>query len=67
MIRGKKRKVKNPDTVLFVQASMTCSSCPWFCWLPFRSPEEGIILMQNVKFLGYQAGSHMQIPYLAED
>ena len=37
-----------------LQVSLTCSGCPWFCWLPIRSAEEGIIVMQNVKFLGYQ-------------
>lgn len=43
------------------EVSMSCASCPWFCWLPFRSAEEGILLMQNVKFLGYQMVNKMQI------
>lgn len=43
------------------EVSLSCSGCPWFCWLPIRSPEEGVIVMQNVKFLGYQMVNKMQI------
>ena len=24
----------------------TCSACPWFCALPFRQAEEGILVME---------------------
>ena len=28
------------------EASRTCSSCPWFCSLPLRQAEEGILVME---------------------
>ena len=28
------------------EASQSCSACPWFCSLPFRHAEEGILVME---------------------
>lgn len=43
------------------EASQTCQNCPWFCSLPFRSPEEGIIVMENVTKRGFKVFNKMEI------
>jgi len=39
----------------------TCSACPWFCALPFRQAEEGILVMENVKKRGFVMFDKMRI------
>jgi len=39
----------------------SCNSCPWFCWLPFRASESGILVMENVKKRGYVMFDKMRI------
>lgn len=43
------------------EATNTCSGCPWFCWLPFRAAESGILVMENVKKRGYVMFDKMRI------
>ena len=43
------------------EATNKCSGCPWFCWLPFRSAESGILVMENVKKRGYVMFDKMRI------
>lgn len=31
------------------EVANTCAGCPWFCYLPFRTVEQGILVMENVK------------------
>jgi len=38
-----------------------CAGCPWFCWLPFRPAEEGILVMENVKKRGFVMFDKMRI------
>jgi len=39
----------------------SCAGCPWFCWLPFRHSEEGILVMENVKKRGFVMFDKMRI------
>jgi len=43
------------------QVSNLCESAPWFCNLPFRSSEEGILLLENMKMKGYQMHNKMSV------
>jgi len=43
------------------QVTNLCESAPWFCNLPFRSSEEGILLLENVTKRGYQMHDKMTI------
>jgi len=43
------------------EASSSCAGCPWFCWLPFRSAESGVLVMENVKRRGYVMFDKMRI------
>jgi len=43
------------------EASQTCSGCPWFCSLPLRQAEEGILVMENVKKRGFVMFDKMRI------
>ena len=31
------------------EVATSCNTCPWFCYLPFRHAEQGILVMENVK------------------
>jgi len=43
------------------EATNSCSGCPWFCWLPFRAAESGVLVMENVKLRGYVMFDKMRI------
>jgi len=43
------------------EASNSCTACPWFCSLPFRKAEEGILVMENVKKRGFVMFDKMRI------
>lgn len=43
------------------EASSSCAGCPWFCWLPFRAAESGVLVMENVKRRGYVMFDKMRI------
>jgi len=43
------------------EASQTCQSCPWFCCLPCRTAEEGILVMENVTKRGFKMFDKMKI------
>lgn len=43
------------------EATNSCSGCPWFCWLPFRAAESGVLVMENVKRRGYVMFDKMRI------
>lgn len=43
------------------EASQACQGCPWFCYLPFRSAEEGVIVMENVTKKGYKMYDKMAV------
>jgi hypothetical protein len=43
------------------QVSNLCESAPWFCNLPFRSSEEGILLLENMNTKGYQMHDKMSV------
>lgn len=43
------------------EAANSCGGCPWFCWLPFRAAERGVIVMENVKKRGYVMFDKMRI------
>jgi len=43
------------------EVANSCAGCPWFCWLPFRHPEEGILVMENVKKRGFVMFDKMRI------
>jgi len=43
------------------EAANSCGGCPWFCWLPFRAPESGVLVMENVKKRGYVMFDKMRI------
>jgi hypothetical protein len=43
------------------EAANSCASCPWFCWLPIRAAESGILVMENVKKRGYVMFDKMKI------
>ena len=38
-----------------------CAGCPWFCALPFRHAEQGILVMENVKKRGFVMFDKMRI------
>ena len=38
-----------------------CAGCPWFCYLPFRAAEQGILVMENVKKRGFVMFDKMRI------
>jgi len=43
------------------EATNTCSCCPFICWLPVRSAEEGILVLENVNKRGFRMFNKMQI------
>ena len=43
------------------EATNSCSGSPWFCWLPFRAAESGVLVMENVKRRGYVMFDKMRI------
>jgi len=43
------------------EVASVCAGCPWFCWLPFRPAEEGILVMENVKKRGFVMFDKMRI------
>nr|ALS04370.1 juvenile hormone-inducible [Acartia pacifica] len=43
------------------EISDKCKCAPWFCALPFRSSEEGILLLENVTKRGYKMFNKMSI------
>jgi len=43
------------------EVANSCAGCPWFCSLPFRQAEEGILVMENVKKRGFVMFDKMRI------
>jgi len=43
------------------EASQPCQGCPWFCYLPFRSAEEGVLVMENVTKKGFRMFDKMEV------
>jgi len=43
------------------EVTNNCAGCPWFCYLPFRHAEEGILVMENVKKRGFVMFDKMRI------
>jgi len=43
------------------EVANSCAGCPWFCWLPIRHAEEGILVMENVKKRGFVMFDKMRI------
>jgi len=43
------------------EVANSCAGCPWFCWLPVRAAEEGILVMENVKKRGFVMFDKMRI------
>jgi len=43
------------------EVANSCAGCPWFCWLPIRAAEEGILVMENVKKRGFVMFDKMRI------
>lgn len=43
------------------EAANSCAGCPWFCWLPIRAAESGVLVMENVKKRGYVMFDKMRI------
>ena len=43
------------------EVANTCAGCPWFCYLPFRTAEQGILVMENVKKRGFVMFDKMRI------
>jgi len=43
------------------EATNSCGGCPWFCWLPIRAAESGVLVMENVKRRGFVMFDKMKI------
>jgi len=43
------------------EAATSCSACPWFCWLPLRRAEAGVLVMENVKRRGFAMFDKMRV------
>jgi len=43
------------------EAGNTCTCLPWFCWLPIRQAEKGVLVMENVKKRGFTMYDKMRV------
>jgi len=43
------------------EAANSCAGCPWFCWVPVRQAEKGLLVMENVKKRGFVMFDKMKV------